>query len=501
MEDTTYSSFSSPAFDEFSIVAVNTDSTTTTTLNFQLTGTLSSFSGSPIAVWVSNSSNLFLQIDDIDVSDSGNFSYSVPPRSVVTITTLRSLRHAEIPVPPRKPFPLPYQNSFSQQRFEEPGYLLSDLFGAFYAVNDPLGKKGQCLKQAVPASPGSNAWLGQDGIPFTSLPAPGTTFANGLLSASVLISSAELPSGGSSSAATSICGRVPVWQPANFASQESHLGVCLWLWANATWAIVDAELDKSSNLLLASGTLSGSVLDSWHSVSLSFVDDKVTASIDGTVVADSISGMRRSSGSYGLGTLWHVAYFDDLFFNTSSETPFLGESSFLFDILPGESTVNNVTGWAGFELDLSGPPSTSFSVSALGRFKVRGNKASHTLDIVDASSLKSILSGGPAAVDFSTCSTDANGFCYGALSTPATLSSGRKYYFISSESAGDDAFLSMYDAAAATTHAHRDGTTMMSYAGPGFGAVTGRVYGTDYPSLSSDGNIELMNGPLNFLFA
>jgi len=500
-EQATYASFVSPSFDEFSIVAVNTDSSTTTTLNFQLTGKLSTlFSGTSIAVWISNSTNLFFQIDDILVSSTGNFSYSITPRSVLTITSLRSLRHADIPVPPRKPFSLPYQNSFSQQRFEEPGYLLSDLFGAFYVVNDPLGKKGQCLKQAVPSSPGANAWLGQDGLPFTSLPAPGTTFANGLLSASILLTSADLPAGGPSSAAASICGRVPVWQPADYASQEAHLGVCLWLWANGTWAVVDAELEKAQDLTLASGTLSrGSVLDSWHSLSLSFINEQVTASIDEIIVAANISGMRRSSGGYGLGTLWHVAYFDDIFFNTT--LPYLGGSSFLFDILPGEAIVNNVTGWGGFELDLTGPSSTSFSVSALGRFKVRGNSASHTLDLIDASSLKSILSGALPTVDFSSCITDATGFCYGALSSPATLTAGKKYFFVSSETKGSDAFLSMYDAAAATTHAHRDGTTMMSYSGPRFGVVTGKVFGQDYSSLQSDGSIETMNGPINFLFA
>jgi hypothetical protein len=157
-----------------------------------------------------------------------------------------------------------------------------------------------------------------------------------------LLTSADLPAGGPSSAAASICGRVPVWQPADYASHEAHLGVCLWLWANGTWAVVDAELEKAQDLTLASGTLSrGSVLDSWHSLSLSFINEQVTASIDEIIVAANISGMRRSSGGYGLGTLWHVAYFDDIFFNTT--LPYLGGSSFLFDILPGEAIVNNVT--------------------------------------------------------------------------------------------------------------------------------------------------------------
>ena len=59
--------------------------------------------------------------------------------------------------------------------------------------------------------------------------------------------------------------------------------------------------------------------------------------------------------------------------------------------------------------------------------------------------------------------------------------------------------LDSQNAAAATTHVHRDGTTLMSYAGPRRGVVAGRVRGADRASLAATQEIEIMNGPLNLL--
>ena len=496
-----FASFVSPSLDAFSVVAVNADGALPATLRFQLVGALAaSFAGAPLATWVSNASQLFRQAADTPTdAASGSFSFTLGPRSVLTLTTLRTLSHVEPAVAPRAAFPLPYTNDFeAPQRLEEPGRLLSDLFGAFYIAADPLGERGQVLRQAVPAAPA--AWLGRDGIPFTSLPGPGAVFANGNISASALLTQDDLPPvGGAAAAAVSICGRVPVWQPAYYASQTAHLGVCLWLFANGSYAVVDAVLGGAPDLTLAAGSLGASALGAWHALSLSFADDSCVASVDGAVVA-SVSGLRSASGAYGLGTLWHTASFDDLRLDASSGRPFTARS-FLFDILPGERLVRNLTGWAGFALDLRAPGSAALSVAALGRFRARGNSLAHRLDIVDAATRKSVLAGGAVTVDFSSCVADAIGFCYGQVSPIATLAAGAVYFAVSEETAGGDAFVSMYDAAAATTHVHRDGTTMMSYMGPLMGAVTGAVSGADFASLAfdADSTIELANGPINLV--
>ena len=493
-----FASLVSPTLDAFSIIAVNPSTDTPVTLRFQLAGVLAtSFGGAPLATWITNATQLFRQDADTPTNTSGAFAFTLAPRSVLTLTTLRTLSHSEVAVPPRAPFPLPYSNSFEAQRLEEPGRLLSDLFGAFYVSTDPLGVRGQVLRQAVPASPGSNAWLGRDGLPFTSLPGPGAAFANGNISASVLLTAADLPpAGGAAAAAVSVCGRVPIWQPASYASQTSHLGVCLWLWANGTWAVVDAALQGADRTLASGALAQGSVVGQWHALALSFADDSCAALIDGVAVASVASGLRVAAGTYGLGTLWHTASFDDVLLNTTSGRA-AAAGSWLYDILPGEQLQSNFSGWTGFVLDLRAPGSVSLTVRGLGRFRARGNSLTHALDVVDAATNASVLAGGPASVDFATCVTDSLGFCYGAAS--ATLAAGRVYFVLSQEASGGDAFVSMYDAAAATTHAHRDGTTMMSYAGPGKGVVTGRVSGPRFDALVADSNIECMNGPVNLL--
>lgn len=104
----TFGAFVSPTLDAFSIVAVNPGAAPVA-LAFQLVGELSSrFAGAPLATWLSNATQLFRQADDTPTSSSnGTFSYALGPRSVLTLTSLRTLSHTEPVVAPRAPFPLP----------------------------------------------------------------------------------------------------------------------------------------------------------------------------------------------------------------------------------------------------------------------------------------------------------------------------------------------------------------------------------------------------------
>ena len=157
----------------------------------------------------------------------------------------------------------------------------------------------------------------------------------------------------------------------------------------------------------------------------------------------------------------------------------------------------------GFALDLTAARAP-LAVAGVGRFRAPGNAGAHALDIVDAATGRSALAA-PLAVrmDDAGCGfPDVLGFCYAAVGAqPAQLSAGRVYYVVSQEAAGGDAFVSMSDAAAATTHVHRDGTTLLSYRGPGMGVVAGRVWGASRAALQASTEIEIMNGPLNLLLA
>ena len=490
-EGLTYASLVAPDFGDFSIIAVNVDPNATTTMDFQLVGALASFfSSTLLQAWTSNSTHLFIRGPDVRIGALGNFSYALPPRTALTLTTLRTLSKYEPAIPPRAPFPVPFKTAFSSQALNAPGRMLSDLFGATEIASDPLRERGRVLRQSVSTYPAT--WLGHESTPFTSLPTPGSAFANGNVTADVLIMSADA----ASPAFASVCGRVPIWQPANYYGLTP--GACLRLNASGAWALVESTLTGGSSVL-ASGTLGSAATDRWHSLSLSFADDTASARIDGTEVAFIPAGkLRVSTGAYGVGTGWHRAYIDAVVLDAAAgHEP--APRSWLFDVLTGETLIANFSGWAGFVLDLRAPVVTPLTISALGRFRVRGNALPHDLDVIDAATGASVLPNGPVNVDFASCATDLLGFCYAQLPAAVTLPVGGRFYVVSQEAANGDAFISMTDAAAATTHAHRDGTTLMSYAGPGKGAVAGKVSKASSGEWNESGDVECSFGPVNML--
>jgi hypothetical protein len=489
-----YATLVSPSLDAFSTIAVNVENATAA-LSFQLVGALAtSFAGTALAAWTSNATALFSQGADVLVGADGAFTFALPPRTVLTLTTLRTLRKAEPAVPPRAPFPLPFASDFAAQPRNAPGRFLSDLFGAFEVGTDPLNSRGNVLRQAARGAP--RAWLGgSDGAPFTSLPAPGTAFANAAFSVDALVMPADVPA--TNDASVSACGRVPIWQPANFRRGADRPGVCLNLNASGPWALVEVTL-AGARTVLAAGSLGAPAAGAWHTLALSFSDDEVTASIDGAVVATVAPGaLHVAAGGFGFGSGFHAAAFDAVRLGAAAGHADRAASSWLYDALPGEALSSNFTGWAGFVLDLRAPGTAGVPVAALGRFRARGNARAHALDVIDAATGASVLSA-PATVDFATCATDVLGFCAAAVAPPVVLAAGGRYYVVSREEAGGDAFVAMADAAAATSHAHRDGTTLLSYAGPGTGAVAGKVSRADGAAAwTEEGDIECMYGPLN----
>ena len=253
----------------------------------------------------------------------------------------------------------------------------------------------------------------------------------------------------------------------------------------------------SGSRTLASGAAPGGALGAWHRLSIEFADDGVAAALDGVRLA-AVAGLRASTGAAALTSGWHRAHFDALQLAAAAAAP-RAPQSWLYDVLPGEAARANLTGDAGFVLDLR-TAAAPLVVAALGRFRARGNARAHELDLIDAATGASLLAA-RARLDLADCATDLLGFCYAALQAPATLQPGRVYLVVSSEEAGGDAFLAMDDAAAATTHVHRDGTTLMSYRGPGAGAVAGRAWREGAGPWQRDELVETMFGPLNLLLA
>ena len=210
------------------------------------------------------------------------------------------------------------------------------------------------------------------------------------------------------------------------------------------------------------------------------------------------------SGTPALGSNFHEAWFGSVSVSPVATSRGYTKGSFMHSIVPGVKLENNVTGQVGMLLDLT-KAARDLEVSGVGRFKSTGNKEKHKLDVLDSVTLDSVLPSGAAlAVDMSVCESDVLGFCYGNLSEGSTvkLAAGKQYLIVSSEAAGGDYYVNVDDPAAGTTHAHRDGSCIMLYEGPGSGVVYGgalRAAGDAAFTLTNQ--IHGAYGPMNLLLA
>ena len=152
----------------------------------------------------------------------------------------------------------------------------------------------------------------------------------------------------------------------------------------------------------------------------------------------------------------------------------------------------------------------SVQLSRFGRYRVPGNNQTHSMQVWDELAGAFMLTGADiakAAVSLSPakCSPDALGFCYSnPLPSPLTLEAGKRYYIVSEEHGGGDAYAEMTDSATSTNFAVRDGRTYMSYQRPCCGVVSGRVrrapQATNWTKSEAAGHdLDTSFGPVNFV--
>lgn len=117
--------------------------------------------GATLFVWQTNETDYFIQLDDITVGPDSSFSIQIAPFSMVTITTVSGGKKGtpSFPIPPSSPFPLPYNDDFSQYTYDTLAKYFADQFGSFAVRNGTL-------VQVSPMNPGKLAWSG-DTDPFS----------------------------------------------------------------------------------------------------------------------------------------------------------------------------------------------------------------------------------------------------------------------------------------------------------------------------------------------
>ena len=455
--------------------------------------------GQQMARWETVKNQYFREVERVVVASQGLIKLLLPGRSVTTVSTLMSGKRADVSwTPPRSQFPLPFSADFDGQPIGAPGRMLSDVFGAFeVAPASQHGDEqatGNVLLQGAPTNPGKNAWSHFTNIrrsPFTSMPS-GTNWMNTKFSvhARLLEPSIEEPESDS----IMVCGRVPVWPPGNGSPSVSYgghnitvpLGVCLAWQRSGDWVLTESATARSGRVI-ASGKHAAAA--GWRRIEMSFAAYQLEISVDGVSLTGQPAPVTLGSGTSGVGSSWANVVFDNLTLTANAEsTP----GSFLFDCLPGQELVN-LTGWAGMAVEAK----ATVAITRLGRYKTLGNRKTHAMGIFRASDHAAMLPSGSRPAVGMSCEADLLGFCWTAPFAPVNLVPGETYYIVAEETTDGDLATEMADAARMTTHAHRDGSTIMSY-NNGVVEVTGRVAKVDGSWMVTP-ELDTSFGPVNFV--
>ncbi|HUE36681.1 MAG TPA: hypothetical protein VMO20_04770 [Candidatus Acidoferrum sp.] len=276
----------SPNGKDFSLIAETIDAPAPQSATFAITGGLSP---GPLHVWRTNmrsnkTDDWFVRQPDV-LSKRFNVTMTFDPGCIYSITTTTGQLKGATTPPPSAPWAFPYKDDFQSYALGKTPKYFSDQHGTFELAPAGGGRRGKCLRQVVTAKP--IVWDG-DADPGTII--GDRSWKNYRVSSDVLL---EQPG------YVDVIGRVA---PAD--QMNKIYGYHLRLTDKGHWSLFCRGYDKDNKndkeTELASGDLAiGSGTGKWHRMALSFKDDRVTAVIDGTMVAKDIADNTYASGLVG----------------------------------------------------------------------------------------------------------------------------------------------------------------------------------------------------------
>jgi len=209
----------------------------------------------------------FLRQADVVPDKEGRFTMTFDPGCLYSITTTEGQSKGVTTPPTRSPLPLPYKESFHDTPIGKMPRYFSDQHGTFEIA--PAKGGGQCLRQVVTMKP---VYWNSDADPSTLIGDP--SWRNYTVKSEVLL---EQP------------GYVELLGRVSGGGQNEVSGYHLRLSDAGHWSLFyrDAKQKKkeSSDAELASGEIKEAAgTGKWHTLSLGFQGDNVSASIDGQVV-------------------------------------------------------------------------------------------------------------------------------------------------------------------------------------------------------------------------
>jgi hypothetical protein len=290
-----YVTLKSPDNTDYSTVIETMDAASAQTLNFSVTGGLST---GTVHVWstnVNSGSAAGYLVHAADLTPSGGgFSLTVQPGYVYTLTTTTGQGKGTATGPAQGSFALPYSDNFDSYATGTEAKYLMDWQGAFEVVGCGAGRTGQCVRQMSPQAP-----INWDTLTDPHALLGDVNWSNYTVSSDVML---EEPG------YARLLGR---------ASTQSYTGAgginaySLHVTDTGAWSILRSD---TSNTLtaLASGTVATLGTGRWHTLALTFAGSTITAAIDRTTVGTA-NDSTWFEGQVGYGTSQgETAQFDNL---------------------------------------------------------------------------------------------------------------------------------------------------------------------------------------------
>lgn len=378
----TYVTIKSNSTSDYSTVLETTTASAAQTADFHVQGGLST---GTVHVWATqvnapSPATSFVHTQDVTPS-GGSYSLTLQPGYVYTVTTTTGQGKGTATGPAAHALALPYSDTFDGVATNAEARYLSDMQGSFEARPCVGGRSGQCVQQVAPVKP--IEWQ-DDSDAFTLV--GDTTWSNYTASVDVNLQQAGT---------VTLLGRAGTQS----RPQGRQAAYQLRLANTGAWSI--AKNTSSGNLsTLTSGSHAALALNTWHTATLGFSGDQITATLDGATLG-TVNDGSYGSGQVGFGV---VGYQTDQFDNLSITPKAAGNvSGFLKDRnsgicadVPARSQTNGtvVALW-----DCNGDTNQHWTATPAKQLMVYGTKC------LDAAG------GGTAdgtAVDISDCTGGAN---------------------------------------------------------------------------------------------
>jgi Glycosyl hydrolase family 59/Ricin-type beta-trefoil lectin domain/Glycosyl hydrolase family 59 central domain/Concanavalin A-like lectin/glucanases superfamily len=291
-----YVSLKSTNNSDYSTVIETMDAGSAQTLNFNVTGGLST---GTVHVWSTNvrsnnSSDYFVRGSDITPS-GGTFSLTVQPGYVYTITTTTGQGKGTAASPAQGNLALPYSDNFDSYAVAHEAKYMMDHQGSFEVVGCGGGRTGQCVRQMSEQTP--IFWTSGHAEPFTLL--GDLSWRNYTFSSDVMLEK---------SGYVQLVGRAGTY---NHEGPQNLNAYYFRIADNGSWSIRSNDTNGNQRTL-ASGSTAALGTGRWHTLSLTLNGGTLTAAVDGSTVG-SASDSAWVAGQVGYATGQGVtAQFDNL---------------------------------------------------------------------------------------------------------------------------------------------------------------------------------------------